>query len=224
MSFSIPAPHLIFRPLRIAIVFLQHSYWFLKRVFFCEPLFKAACTSYGTNVHTGAHLHWVQGAGDLIVGNNVTIDGKCSFFFASKYTGRPSLTIGHNTGIGHNCSFVVGKSIRIGQHCRIAAFVQMFDSPGHPLDPDARKAGQPANAEDVRPIIIGDNVWIGTNAIVFPGVTVGDNSVVALGSVVMQNVPPNVVVSGNPARQIAKLTTRAGNQPSAPSSSANMVS
>jgi maltose O-acetyltransferase len=57
----------------------------------------------------------------------------------------------------------------------------------------------------VRPISIGDNVWIGSSSIIFPGVTIGDNSVVAMGAVVMNSVPPNVVVAGNPARQIASV-------------------
>jgi acetyltransferase-like isoleucine patch superfamily enzyme len=55
--------------------------------------------------------------------------------------------------------------------------------------------------------VIRDNVWIGTNSTIFPGVEIGENSVVAYGSVVMTNVPANVVVAGNPARQITKLTT-----------------
>jgi tripartite ATP-independent transporter DctP family solute receptor len=59
--------------------------------------------------------------------------------------------------------------------------------------------------EDVRAIILGDNVWLGSGATIFPGVTIGDNSVVAYGSVVMSSVPENVVVAGNPARQVAKI-------------------
>ena len=58
---------------------------------------------------------------------------------------------------------------------------------------------------DVRAITIGDNVWIGSGSVIFPGVTIGDNSIVAYGAVVMTSVPENVVVAGNPARQIAKI-------------------
>jgi acetyltransferase-like isoleucine patch superfamily enzyme len=57
----------------------------------------------------------------------------------------------------------------------------------------------------VQPITIGDNVWIGRNALVFPGVTVGENSIVAAGAVVTSDVPPGSVVAGNPARRIAKV-------------------
>jgi acetyltransferase-like isoleucine patch superfamily enzyme len=82
----------------------------------------------------------------------------------------------------------------------------MFDSPGHPVDPEARRAGLSPTAADVLPITIGDNVWIGGRSIVHPGVTIGDHSVVSAGSVVMSDVPANAVVAGNPARAV--MTTR----------------
>jgi chloramphenicol O-acetyltransferase type B len=53
--------------------------------------------------------------------------------------------------------------------------------------------------------VIEDNVWIGRNAIIFPGVRIGEGSVVAMGTVVMNSIPPNTVVAGNPARQIRSL-------------------
>jgi acetyltransferase-like isoleucine patch superfamily enzyme len=203
--FSVPAPRLIVRPALACFLLVRAVYYFLARVCFCEPLFKAYCTRYGRNLHTGVFLHWVQGWGEIILGDDVTIDGKCSFFFAARYSHRPQLSIGDGTGIGHNCSFVVGKQITIGRHCRIAGNVQILDSPGHPTDPDQRRAGMPARPEDVRPIVIQDNVWIGNNAIIFPGVTIGEGAVIAAGAVVMNNVPPNTLVAGNPARQLASL-------------------
>jgi len=202
---SVPAPRWIARPLLSAVLALREMYYFVARVFFAEPLFKACCASYGRGLHTGPHLHWVQGRGDLRIGDEVTIDGRCNFFFATRYSATPSLIIGSHTGIGHNCSFVIGKRISIGEHCRFGANVTVFDSPGHPLDPVRRKAGAPANPEDVRPVTIGNNVWIGTGAVIFPGVTIGDNSVVATSAVVMTNVLENTVVAGNPARRIAAL-------------------
>ena len=205
MRFSVPSPRWVFRPLLGIILGARSAYYFVMRVFICEPLFKACCARYGKDVHTGPHLHWIEGGGAIEVGDDVRLDGKCGIFFAARYSERPALIIGDHTGIGHNCAFVVGREIRIGRHCRIASSVQMFDSPGHPMEPEARRAGLPANAADVRPISIGDNVWIGSSSIIFPGVTIGDNSVVAMGAVVMNSVPPNVVVAGNPARQIASV-------------------
>lgn len=71
----------------------------------------------------------------------------------------------------------------------------------HPLDPVDRNSGQ----EYGKPVTIGHNVWIGGRAVINPGVTIGDNAVVASGAVVVKNVPANAVVGGNPARIIKML-------------------
>jgi acetyltransferase-like isoleucine patch superfamily enzyme len=204
-NFSVPAPRPIVRPLLTIILCVRAIYFFVARVFFCEPLFKAYCKRHGRNLHTGPYLHWIQGKGEIVLGDGVTIDGKCSFAFASRYTARPMLIIGHYTGIGHNCAFTIGRQIKIGDHCRIAADVRMFDSPGHPTDPVARLAHLPAAPEDVRSITIGDNVWIGRNAIIYPGVTIGNDSTVGMGAVVLNDVPSKTVVVGNPARQVRSV-------------------
>ena len=205
LNFGIPAPHVITVPLLHIFLVVRSTYYFVVRVFLCEPFFKAYCTQYGRGLHTGVFLHWIQGRGELIVGDNVLIDGKCSFSFAARFSEHPTLIIGDNTGIGHACSFTIGKRIAIGRHCRIAGQVWIFDSPGHPGDPIARMAGSPAANEEVKPIVIEDNVWIGERAIIMPGVTIGEGSIVASGAVVMTNVPRNTLVAGNPARQVQKL-------------------
>ena len=204
-NFSLPAPIWIFRPILSVYLFLRETYYFLVRVFVCEPFFKAYCTKYGRNVHTGPFVHWIQGRGQLIVGDNVTIDGKCSFIFAVRYTDHPTLRIGNNVGIGHNSTFTIGREITIGNNVMIGGNIEMFDSPGHPTDPASRLAGLPALPEDVKPIHIEDNVWIGSGTTIFPGVTLGEGCIVARGAIVMSNVPPYVIVAGSPARQIARL-------------------
>jgi acetyltransferase-like isoleucine patch superfamily enzyme len=207
LDFGIPpVPHAFTAPLLAVFLTLRSTYHFLVRVFVCEPFFKAYCTRYGRGLHTGVFLHWIQGRGELIIGDNVRIDGKCSFSFAARFSDQPTLIIGDNTGIGHACSFTIGKKIVIGQHCRIAGQVWIFDSPGHPADPIARMASSPLTDEEVRPVVIEDNVWIGERAIIMPGVTIGQGSMVAAGAVVMMNVPPNTMVAGNPARQLRRLT------------------
>ena len=205
-NFHVPAPRALALPALYLFLAFRSAYYFLVRVFICEPLFKAYCTRHGRNLKTGVFVHWVQGRGNLIVGDDVTIDGKCSFSFAVRYEQQATLEIANRCSIGHNCSFTVGRRITIGDDCRIASDVHMFDSPGHPTDPDARRAGEPAKNEEVRPISIGNNVWIGSRSTIYPGVTIGENSVVATGSTVTTNVPPNCVVAGNPARQIRTLT------------------
>ena len=136
----------------------------------------------------------------------MTLDGKSSFAFGASFSETPTLTIGDRTTIGHGCGFAIGKSITIGRDCLIAQGVTMLDSSGHPLDPEKRKAHAPPDEGDVRPIVIGDNVWIGDNAKIMPGVIIGDGAVVAAGSVVGGSVPPNVLVAGYPARKIRDVT------------------
>jgi maltose O-acetyltransferase len=71
----------------------------------------------------------------------------------------------------------------------------------HPLEANARNSG----LEYGKPVRIGNNVWIGGRAVINPGVTIGDNAVIASGAVVVKDVPPNVVVGGNPARVIKAI-------------------
>lgn len=202
---SLPAPRFLVRSMLAIYLGFRGSIHFLRRVFIAEPLFKAYCHSYGADLHTGIFVHWVIGKGSLILGDHVRVDGKSSFKFAARYSPNPTLRIGNRSGLGHGCSFTVGKAITIGEDCRIASNVTMFDAPGHPLDAEQRKAGMPSDDEDVRPITIGNNVWIGMGATIFPGVTIGDNSVVSTGAMVMANVPPDTMVGGNPARSMRSL-------------------
>jgi acetyltransferase-like isoleucine patch superfamily enzyme len=168
-------------------------------------LLKAACKKYGRNLHTDIYVPWISGKGDIILGDNVIVDGFLSLSFAARYTSNPTLTIGDNTGLGHNCTITVAKEVNIGRYCRIASDVFIFDSSGHPSDPERRQRGEPADAEEVRPVTICDNVWIGRRAIIHPGVTIGEGSIVSAGAVVMTDVPDYTIVAGNPARKIASL-------------------
>jgi hypothetical protein len=144
-----PIPRLLSRPLIFLFVLLRTIYYFVMRVFICEPFFKAHCSSYGRNLHTGVFLHWIQGRGKIVAGENVRIDGKCSFMFAARFSHEPSLILGDNTGISHGCTFTIGKKIVIGRHCRIAGDVWIFDSPGHPAEAAARMAGLPTSEVEV---------------------------------------------------------------------------
>ena len=188
-------------------LFLREIYYFLMRVFICEPFFKAHCATYGRNLHTDVFLHWIQGRGEIIVGDNVLIGGKCSFGFAARFSDKPTLILGDNVEINHGCTFTIGKKIVIGRNCLIASEVWIVDSSGHPLDPVARMARLPPLADSVKPVTIEENVWIGRRAIILPGVTIGHGSIVGAGAVVTKDVPPNTMVAGNPAQQKRKLAS-----------------
>jgi serine acetyltransferase len=201
-SFSLPAPKVIVKPLLWCYLVARLLWHTFRRIAIAEPLFKARCTKYGRQLRTGIFVHWIQGDGHIVVGDDVQLDGKCTISFAARYVDRPLLQIGDHTRIAHNCHLTIGKAICIGSHCLVAANVLMFDSSGHATDPELRRQGSPPPDDAVRPITVGDNVWIGTSAIIYPGVTIGEGSIVSAGAVVMADVPPYTVVAGNPARKI----------------------
>ncbi len=95
-------------------------------------------------------------------------------------------------------------AITIGDDVQIGSYVQLL-TPTHPVDPEPRRA----KWEAAKPIVIGDNVWLGSGAIVLAGMTIGANTVVGAGSVVTRDLPANVVAVGNPARVIRTLVDEA---------------
>ena len=205
-TFAAPVPRPVAKIVLGGFLLVRSVYYWVRRVLVAEVLFKAYCRSYGRHLRTDIFIHWVQGRGDLVIGDDVLIDGKCSFTFAARYAQRPTLIVGSGSGIGHQCAFTIGKRITIGRKCRIAAGVWMFDSHGHPADPHARLQDHAALDSEVKPISIGDNVWIGGRAVIFPGVTIGEGSVVSACAVVTNDVPAYSIVAGNPARRIGTLS------------------
>lgn len=200
---SLPAPVVIVRPLSWLFIGTRAIFHFLKRIIICEPLFKARCRRHGKRLRTGVYVHWIEGPGEIVVGDDVTLDGKIDILFGRGLAETPTLVIGDHTFVGHNCTLAVAKGLSIGSHCLIANNVWITDSPGHPVSASQRLAGLPPDSSRVRPVTIGNNVWIGRDAVVLPGVTIGDNSVVAACAVVTKDVPPNKIAMGNPARVVS---------------------
>jgi acetyltransferase-like isoleucine patch superfamily enzyme len=108
------------------------------------------------------------------------------------------ITIGKNVFINHACTFLDMGGITIEDNVLIGPKVNLITE-NHPIKPEDRKS------LICKPIVIKRNVWIGAGAIILPGVTVGENSIVAAGSVVTKDVPMNTVVGGVPARIIKVL-------------------
>lgn len=114
---------------------------------------------------------------------------------------------GCNTYIGEgfyanfDCIILDVAEVHIGSHCLFGPRVCIF-TPGHPIDADIRNAC----VEFGKPIHIGDNVWIGGNAVINPGVTIGNNVIIGSGSVVTKDIPDNVIAAGNPCRIIRSIT------------------
>ena len=123
---------------------------------------------------------------------------------------RPPLVMdyGYQTSIGSGTFINAGAIIldvgrvTIGAQVQIGPNVQIL-TPTHPLDPAVRRTG----AEAAEPITIGDNVWLGGGVIVCPGVTIGRDTVVGAGAVVVRDLPDGVLAVGNPARVVRTLVS-----------------
>src|SRR4051812_36167491 len=112
--------------------------------------------------------------------------------------GGRNLRFGRNVFVNHGCTAMDFGGIDIGDDVLIGPNVQLISS-GHPVDPATRRS------ITLAPIRIGNNVWIGAGATVLQGVTVGDDAVVAAGSVVTKDAPAGTLVAGAPARVIREL-------------------
>lgn len=142
--------------------------------------------------------------GNIEIGKNTKLISSSKFYGAS--LDKVSLyTINNNSKIkiGENCilhgtSVRSNLSIEIGDNCILASHIKLID---HDHDIKNRKSKGYISKE----IKIGNNVWIGYNALVLKGVTIGDNSVIGAGSVVTKDIPENCIAAGNPAKVIRNL-------------------
>lgn len=173
------------------------------KVMWYEPLWRSQCIAVGRNFQM-EKLPYLFGQGRIIIGCDVRLSGKSSVIFTSRPEASPEVRIGDGTFVGHNCRLNIASSVTIGRHCLIAGGVIIADNDGHPLDAWRRRRNEPMSAESIRAVSIGDDVWIGAGAQVLKGVTIGDRSIVGAGAIVTRDVPPDVVVAGNPARIIKR--------------------
>ena len=111
-----------------------------------------------------------------------------------------NVSIGDDTFVNFGCTFLANATISIGKRVMIAPNVQVL-TPTHPVEVEARNRCELLDA----PIEICDDVWIGAGAIICPGVKIGARSVIGAGSVVIRDIPADVVAAGNPARVIRSI-------------------
>lgn len=109
--------------------------------------------------------------------------------------------IGNNTFINHNAYLMDGAPIKIGSYCFIGPNCGMYTAT-HALIAEERNQG----LEKAKPIEVGNNVWIGGDVTILPGVKIGDNSVIGAKSVVTKDIPSNVIAVGNPCEVLREIT------------------
>lgn len=170
--------------------------WYYKQIVI------AKCHYVGKNLFVGPRPVEIFQREDskIIIGDNVNIYGPCQLV-AAKLIGKPScLRIGDNTNIGRYASIRCTDSITIGNHCLIARHVRIIDNNAHPLNPIPRLKRERIPENEIRPVTISDNVWIGENAFILPGVRIGYGVVIGANSVVTKDIPDYKIAFGNPAR------------------------
>lgn len=160
-------------------------------------------TKYNFNYRSGVDL--VDGAKQeqVILHDHVDMYGRIVVCH------KGTVIMGEYSKIGIGTKLIAVNNITIGKYTAIADNTTIVDNNNHPIDPEyRRKMRETPHGSDMRqwkhaanaPIIIGENVWIGTNARICKGVHIGDNAIIAACSVVTKDVPANAVVAGNPAK------------------------
>jgi acetyltransferase-like isoleucine patch superfamily enzyme len=180
----------------------------LKKIFLDEPVFRYRCKKVGKNLLLSFKVPLTTPNLHMYFGDNCSINGY-STFGAAAINETPTLIVGNNTTLAYLVTISVGERVEIGDDCLIADRVFIADNHGHPLDPERRRKREKVFPEEIKPIKIGNNVWIGYQSAILRGVTIGDNSIVGANSVVTKDVPPNTVVAGNPARIVRTLNNAA---------------
>ena len=161
----------------------------------------------GTNFQIGPqnNILFIPEGGHINIGDDVKINTPVEFVTNTLNFKDVSISIGDGTHIGFNNSIRAAKRITIGKKCILAPFVTIIDTNAHPLDPDKRLKCERIPDHEIRPVEIGNNVWIGERAIITPGVRIGDGAIVGANAVVIKDVPEKTIVAGNPAKVVKKL-------------------
>lgn len=140
---------------------------------------------------------------DIVLGTNVWMYG------VLRSSSKGKIIFGDYTKIGPGSSIVSVNRVEIGNFTAIGNNVQIVDNNNHPIHPEDRlfMRTTPENSKyrdwkysDNKPIIIGENVWVGANSRINKGVVIGDNAIIAANTVVTKDVPKNSIVAGNPGK------------------------
>lgn len=182
-----------------------HKIWILLRSYFCPICIWRGTIQVGHKVRLNVPVR-ADGRGTLEIGNHVSLGyalaprlGNGEILLQARDFGS-SISIGEKTTFSNNVTLVARKQIQIGKMCLIGDGVSIIDADFHEVNPERRS--EPGL---VRPVCIGDNVWIGSRVMVLKGVNIGDHSVIAAGAVVTTDIPPRSLAGGIPARVLKTI-------------------
>lgn len=214
---NLPVPGFV-RPFYRA---LYHAHYLVKYGFrwainylYCEPAFRSRCTSVGKNLHLWL-MPDVTGHAEIYIGDDVNIFGHLGIT-TGRVIEKPRLVIKDRADIGHLVFIGVNKEVIIEEDVNIASYVRILDSDAHPRDAELRAANLPPSPDEIKPVRICRRAWIGQNAFIMKGVTVGEGAVIGANSVVLTDVPPFSVAIGNPARVVIKDVRTSIAKPASP--------
>jgi len=135
--------------------------------------------------------------GDVEFGQGVCLVGDVVPIEFVSYKGS-RISIGDHTFINYGSSITAYKQVKIGRHCLLGHYLLIVDRNEHGIE--QREVAPPA-----APVIIEDHVWIGSHAIILPGVCIGHHAAIGAGSVVTRDIPANCLAVGNPARVVRRF-------------------
>lgn len=204
-SSRLPVPRLFFPVLRLVFYLHQGIFrtaTFLITFFYREPLFRARCESAGKRLRV-SRMPFIVGHTHIHLGDDVNFFGKVDIFSGRMFD-EPTLILKDRVDIGHNVVFVVNREIVIEEDVNVASGVRFMDSDAHPRDTMERIADLPPRPEEIKPVRVCRYAWIGQNAFILKGVTIGEGAIIGVNSVVVTDIPPYAVAMGNPARVVVK--------------------
>ena len=139
-----------------------------------------------------------SGCGEVVLGEGVSLNGTVVPIELVTYaSGR--IEIGNHTFVNYGSSIAARTSVKIGSYCLLGHYTFVMDNNQH----DVVKHSVLPQSD---PVIIEDHVWIGSKAVILPGVRIGSRAVIGAGSIVTKDIPPRCVAAGNPARVLRYLT------------------
>jgi acetyltransferase-like isoleucine patch superfamily enzyme len=177
----------------------------LKVLYYLYTLAKLKLNGVKFHKKVLGNSFYINNQGSIILGNRVSLqsypNGSIFRTSLSTYFPKAVIEIGNNCNI-NGTTIHCNQHVTIGNNCMFGPGTVISDNDSHKISIDpVERRGRAVSS----PIIISNNVWVGINCIILKGVSIGENSIIAAGSVVVKDVPANTLVGGNPAKVLKEL-------------------